>query len=181
MDIGIISSRYAKSLLKFAIENGEAELVFQELGTLKRLFVEITELKNALNSPIVTSPQKVDLLTKAAVAEGASCTKSLSRFVQLVVENRRAEFMPFIAEAYITQYRKQKGLIESRLVVASKVSEDMKERLLKIVEDFSEKKVELSTEIDPEIGGGFVLYYDNYRFDASLRSKLNEMRQTLVK
>ncbi|MBR1446518.1 MAG: F0F1 ATP synthase subunit delta, partial [Alloprevotella sp.] len=41
-------------------------------------------------------------------------------------------------------------------------------------------KVEFSTVVDPELGGGFVLEYDTSRLDASLRTQIQELRRTLA-
>ena len=41
--------------------------------------------------------------------------------------------------------------------------------------------LEFETQVDPDIIGGFVLEYDTYRMDASVKSRLNDILQTLKK
>lgn len=41
--------------------------------------------------------------------------------------------------------------------------------------------VEFNTEIDPDIIGGFILEYDTYRLDASVKAKLNSILTQLKK
>ena len=50
-----------------------------------------------------------------------------------------------------------------------------------MVESRTKGIVEFETEVDPEIIGGFVLEYDTYRMDASVKSKLNSILNTLKK
>ena len=39
--------------------------------------------------------------------------------------------------------------------------------------------IEFEVEEDPEILGGFILEYDTYRLDASLRTQFNQLRREL--
>ena len=41
--------------------------------------------------------------------------------------------------------------------------------------------VEFQTEVNPEIIGGFILEYDTYRMDASVKTKLNTILTQLKK
>jgi F-type H+-transporting ATPase subunit delta len=41
--------------------------------------------------------------------------------------------------------------------------------------------VEFETEVNPDIIGGFILEYDTFRMDASVRSKLNTILTQLTK
>ena len=41
--------------------------------------------------------------------------------------------------------------------------------------------VEFTTTIDPDIIGGFILEYDTYRMDASVKTKLNSLLTQLKK
>ena len=51
----------------------------------------------------------------------------------------------------------------------------------KMVESKTNGTVEFETEVNPDIIGGFILEYDSYRMDASVKSKLNSILQTLKK
>ena len=39
--------------------------------------------------------------------------------------------------------------------------------------------VEFETDVNPDIIGGFILEYDTFRMDASVKSKLNNILNTL--
>jgi len=51
----------------------------------------------------------------------------------------------------------------------------------KVVEAKTQGTVEFETQVDPDIIGGFVLEYDTYRMDASVKSRLNDILNTLRK
>ena len=48
-----------------------------------------------------------------------------------------------------------------------------------LVESKTNGTVEFETEVNPDIIGGFILEYDTFRMDASVRSKLNNILNTL--
>lgn len=179
MDIGIISSRYAKTLLRFAAENKEEDKVYQEMQTLAASFRSVPALQQAMLSPVLTAGQKENLLDTAAAGDGKP-TETTKRFVRLVTQNKRADLMTFIANTYVELYHKSKHLVKGRLIVPVQVSKATEQKLRQMVESRTGgSNVEFSTDIDPTLGGGFVLEYDTYRLDASLKTQLRELRRVL--
>ena len=178
MDIGIISTRYAKTLLLFATDNKEEDKVYKEMQTLAESFRRVSALQQAMLNPVLTAAQKENLLA-TAVAGNSNPTASTLAFLHLVAANKRADLMTFIASTYVELYHKSKHLVKGRLVVPVEVSKATEQKLRKMVEDRTRSKVEFSTEIDESLGGGFVLEYDTYRLDASLRTQLAELRRAL--
>ena len=51
----------------------------------------------------------------------------------------------------------------------------------RMVESRTQGIVEFETEVNPDIVGGFILEYDTFRMDASVKSKLNSILNTLKK
>ncbi len=178
MDIGIISSRYAKTLLRFATENGEEQKVYEEMATLAESFRRVPALQQALLNPVLTAGQKESLLASAASGEHQP-TASTHSFLKLVVANKRADLMTFVASTFIELFHREKHIIKGRLVVPAEVSEATAAKLRQMVEARTQSHVEFTTEVNPAIGGGFILEYDTYRLDASLRTQLAELRRNL--
>ena len=87
----------------------------------------------------------------------------------------------FIAHAYITLYRKAKNIIKGRLTLPVPVSEKISKRLQEMMESKSQNHVEFEVRIDKDIQGGFILDYDTFRLDASLRTQLKDLYLALQK
>lgn len=182
MDLGIISVRYAKALLRFAIELGESEAVYAETERLVRAFTHTPALQQALTNPVVSNERKVQLILTAASASGKgdACTRSLQRFAALVVSKGRTELMLYIAPSYGTLYRNMNHLIKGRLIVSAPVSDQTVAQLKNKVESLSDSAIDFSIEQDPAIEGGFILEYGTYRLDASVRTQLAQLRRQLA-
>ena len=177
MDIGIISSRYAKALLKFATEKGENEEVYRSLMVLGESFVRLPKLRDTSNNPVLDDEKKYSLLN---MASGNTQSECLKQFFRLMIKKHRLPMAQFIAQSYVSAYRKQQHLIHSQLIVPVALDDATIERLKNLVKAKTSNEVEFVVEVDPSIIGGFVLEYDTYSFDASIRTKLNRMKKQLL-
>ena len=84
-----------------------------------------------------------------------------------------------MANSYITFYREQKNIICGKLTTAAAVSEATEQKMKQMVESRTQGTVEFNTEVDPSIIGGFILEYDTYRMDASVKTRLNNILSEL--
>jgi F-type H+-transporting ATPase subunit delta len=179
MDIGVISVRYARALLKSATDAKIEDSVYQQMQLLAKSFVEVPQLRHTIDNPMLSKEKKEMLLTTAVGgAEAAPLTKA---FIALVLKEDRENMIQFMANSYVTLYRKQKNVIRGKLTTAARVSADTAQKMRALVERNTQGTVEFETEVDPDIIGGFILEYDTYRMDASVKSKLNAILTQLKK
>lgn len=178
MDLGVISVRYARALLKSATELKLEDQVYKEMQTLSRSFLEVPELRFTIDNPMLFKDKKLKLIVTACGENVGELTK---KFVALVLKEDREKTLQFMAASYITLYRQQKNIIRGSLTTAAPVSKDTEDRMRRMVESKTKGTVEFKTEVDPNIIGGFILEYDTYRMDASVKSKLNKILTELKK
>ncbi len=181
MDIGIISARYAKALLRFAEENGEAETVYGETNALAAAFLSVPRLQTAMQNPVLLPEDKVKLLLAGASGGKGEVSESLRKFAALAVRKRRADIMRSVAFSYGTLYRRSRNIVEGTLVIPAPLDDATVARLKGLVESRTGSDVRFKVREDPAIMGGFVLEYDTYRMDASVRTQLSRMRRELSK
>jgi F-type H+-transporting ATPase subunit delta len=178
MDIGVISVRYARALLKSAIDQKLDDQVYHEMQLLAKSYIDVPQLRQTIDNPMIAKDKKQILLTTAAGPLASQLTQS---FIALVLKEDRENVIQFMANSYITLYRKQKNVIRGKLTTAARVSADTEQKMRQMVESKTHGTVEFETEVNPDIIGGFILEYDTYRMDASVKSKLNNILNTLKK
>ena len=178
MDIGVISVRYARALLKGAIAERIESKVYQEMQILLNSFLTISELRFTIDNPMRSKDKKRDLLVAAC---GESISPITRKFLDLVLREGREKVLQFIAVSYITLYRRQKNITIGKLITATVVTPAIEQELQQMVKHRTQGVVEFKTEVDPDLIGGFVLEYDTYRMDASVKSKLNTILTQLRK
>ncbi|NPD81564.1 F0F1 ATP synthase subunit delta [Prevotella sp. PINT] len=176
MDLGVISIRYARALHKSAVQTGCDEDVYNDMVTLASAYMDVPQLRHTIDNPMLPQEKKESLLKAACGAKPAELTM---RFLKLVLQEGRETVMQLIAQSYITLYRKQKNIIHGRLITATAVSPETENKVRQMVEHRTNGTVEFLTEINPDIIGGFILEYDTYRMDASVKSRLQSILKQL--
>ena len=178
MDIGVISVRYARALLKSATDAKIEDAVYTEMQQLAKSYVEVPQLRFTIDNPMLSKEKKEALLLTAVGKKPSELTKV---FIQLVLKEDRESVMQFIANSYVTLYRQQKNVIRGCLITAAQVSPATEQKMRQMVESKTNGTVEFETEVNPDIIGGFILEYDTYRMDASVKTRLNNILNTLKK
>ena len=178
MDIGVISVRYARALIKSALSMKLEDQVYQEMQTLYKSYIDVPELRFTIDNPMLSKDKKQALLTTAL---GKKPSELSRKFIALVLKEDRESTLQFMAASYITLYRKQKNIIRGKLITATAVDASTEDKMRKMVEQRTQGTVEFKTEVNPDIIGGFILEYDTYRMDASVKTKLNNILTQLKK
>jgi F-type H+-transporting ATPase subunit delta len=178
MDIGVISVRYARALLKSATDAKIEQQVYAEMQLIAKSYIEVPQLRSTIDNPMLSKDKKQALLLTAAGREPSDLMKA---FISLVLKEDRESVMQFIANSYVTLYRQQKNVIRGRLITAAAVSPETEQKMRQMVESKTNGTVEFESQVNPDIIGGFILEYDTYRMDASVKTKLNSILNTLRK
>ncbi len=178
MNTGVISVRYARALLASALDAQLDKQVYKEMAALAAAYINVPALKEAIDNPMLSNADKKKLMITAS---GGKPTELTRRFFELVLKEGRADLLQFMANAYQTLYRKHKNIIRGKLTTAVAVSSSTEKEMRKMVESQTKGTVDFETQVDPDIIGGFILEYDTYRMDASVRSKLNAILSQLKK
>ena len=177
MNTGVVSRRFAKALLEFALIKGDENRVYEEVKTLARNYSDVPKLRKAVDNPVLERSKKLALLKEAAGGEGVS--DELIRFFELVLEKRRESFLHFMLWSFIDQYREKKNIRIGKLTTAVP-SPKLVQHLEKLVGDDTHSCVELETEVDPAIIGGFIIELSGYRVDASVSNQLKRLKNEFI-
>ena len=170
--------RYARALLKSATDAKLEDQVYQEMMTMAKSYIDVPALRHTVDNPMLAKDKKQSLLETSAGQQLSQLTRS---FIALVLKEDRENMIQFMANAYVTLYRKQKNVIRGKLTTAARVSAQTEQKMRQMVESQTNGAVEFETQVNPDIIGGFILEYDTYRMDASVKSKLNNILNTLKK
>ena len=178
MNTGIVSSRYASALLKFATGTGNEQKVYGQVLKLHAMLTASPQLRELIDNPMsVPDSKKMDLLVSAL--DGDAMAEELQRFIRLVMKKRRMKLFRFMLVSFIGQYRETHNIKTSRLITAIPDPE-LERRISQIVKERKGDSVLFEHRIDPEIIGGFIFDIDGYRLDASTASQLKSVRRQFI-
>ena len=181
MNTGTVSVRYAKALLAHAVDCGADDKVYSEMQLLYDRLRSIPKVTEMINNPTVGRLDKIKLLQTVISDNPESLTQATRDFLAMVVNASREEFLLFMAQSYVQQYRKSKGITTVYLTSVVPLDEERKRQIREIVDTVvTESTLEWVEKVDPSIIGGFILQIDGYRLDASTASQIRKIRKELI-
>ncbi|TWV15239.1 F0F1 ATP synthase subunit delta [Bacteroidaceae bacterium HV4-6-C5C] len=179
MDIGIVSMRYAKALIQYAKDTGTEEKLYNEIRSLERSFRLHAELRLALENPVLSVKEKCSLISTASVGNDEP-SQEFSRFISLVLKKRRENILHYICIGFLELYRKANNIGVGRLITAVPVNEDVRKRIRESASSMLHAQMELQTEVDPSIEGGFIFDINDFRLDASIATQLRRVKKQFI-
>lgn len=177
MNTGLISSRYADSLLQYAVSLEHQEEVYDRVKLLSEIFVKMPALHRAMMNPSVSTTDKKKIIVTAC---GGSMPSSLSRMIDLILKNEREEALQYIALRFIDLYREKFNIQRGKLVTAVAIDEATEQQLIGRIQKMIKTNVEMESEVDPGIIGGFILTLNEFRWDASIAGELARIRNQFL-
>jgi len=150
--------------------------VGEELSDLAQALEDVPELTALLQNPEIEPHMKADVLDK--VLGGAD--ELVRNFVRLVVEKGRGGEIREIAAEFETLLAADEGVLDVELTTAHELSDADFDRIRTDIEQKSGRKVQASRTVDPDLIGGIVLQAGSMRLDASVRGRLERLRQQLA-
>src|SRR5688572_3604379 len=163
-------SRYVKSLLDLAVNNGVLEEVHADMKSFDRVLTQNRPLVNVLRSPIVKHYKKKNVLE--SLFRGRYNDLTLS-FFRIITEKNREEILPLIAKEFHNAYNEYQGIGKASVVTAVPLDNELREEILSLAKRvLGKSKVELKEEVDPAIIGGFILNAGTQQIDSSIKHKL---------
>jgi len=174
--MGVVDRVYARALFDAALEEGRLEQVRAELAELAEAAAEVPELRELLRNP------QIDPSAKAAALKDLldGSDQLVRNFVLLLADKGRAGLLEEIARDFERLVAQHEGTIHVALTTAVELSDDEARKLVKQIEEASGRKVEATRSVDPDLIGGIVLQVGSYRLDASVRGRLERLRQELA-
>ncbi len=177
MSIGTVASRYAKSLIELAKEKNVVDEVYQDMVLFKKTTDENRLLRAALASPVVRHEKKLGILK--GIFEDKVNPVTFSIFIIITKKNREA-ILDAIAAEYIKSYDDYRGIQKATVISSTPLTEELRKKFIGIVAEATGKTVELEEKTDPELIGGYILRIGDRQIDASVKSRLNELKLKLV-
>lgn len=169
--------RYARALLDLAMERGSVKEVHGDMQTIRDTLRENDSLRDVLQSPVLTANEKKDVL-KAVFSGSAPMTSEMFR---LLASNKRMGILEELAGQYIELYEEMQGQEVATVTTAVPLDKSLETKILKQLKAVTGKEVVLENAIDPDLIGGFILRVGDMEYNASIQSKLSNLKRELLK
>ncbi|WP_026776069.1 ATP synthase F1 subunit delta [Polaribacter sp. Hel_I_88] len=166
--------RYAKAILNLAKDSKDETAVNLDMQLIASTIKDNQELAVSLNSPIIKSGDKMNILKAVFANKVNNITLGL---FNLLEENKRIPMLGSIAQQYTLIYDYYKHIQVAKVTTAVPISPEIEEQVLAKILALTGEKANLENEVNPAILGGFILRVGDVQYDASISNHLNELKK----
>jgi F-type H+-transporting ATPase subunit delta len=172
-----IAQVYSRSLFEVAKEQDKLNAIRDQLGEFTDALNDNRDLQVFLFSPYFSTVEKKEGLHK--VLDGAD--PAFQNFLDLLVEKHRMPALFRIRRQFEERWQEENRLLPVQVTSAIELDDETVEQISSRIAEQTDRRIELSTEVNPEILGGIVLRVGNSILDASIRNRLEQVRRQLAR
>jgi F-type H+-transporting ATPase subunit delta len=171
-----IARPYAEAAFKLA---SDAKALPQWSAALSRLAALAANdaMRGLVGNPRLTDGQVATLLCDVA----GDLSPEQRNFVLLLATNERLAVLPEIATLYEAQKNASEGVLDARIASAFPLSAAQVDEVVSSLESRYARKVKATVEVDSDLIGGVSIRIGDEVIDASVRGKLAQLADALVK
>ena len=173
----VAGERYAKALFELSNESNRQGAVLAHLRALKAAYGESADLRRLVASPVWSAEDKQRGLL--AIADAAKFDPTTRKFLGLLASNHRAAELPAVIADFERLHADHVGTVAAEVTSAKALDSAQLDSIRSALRQSLGRDPELETRVDPSILGGLKVRVGSRLFDASLRTKLDQMKFAL--
>ena len=168
---------YARALFEAAKDDDVLDRVHDELGEFADALDSDRNLQVFLFSPYFSSEEKKDGVTKIVT----DADERVVNFLELLAERHRMPALFRIRRTFDSMWAEENKLLPVTVTSAVDLDESLVKDIGKRIEEQTGRRVELSSNVDPDVLGGLQVQVGNMVLDATVRNRLDQLRKQVAK
>jgi F-type H+-transporting ATPase subunit delta len=171
-----IARKYAAALFSSSKRIHQVEGISADLEAISDLLRKLPHLKSFLESPQISEKEKEELF---AISFRERISEALYSFLLLVLSKHRIPYLLPMAEEFKRLVKEDQGIVSARLISARQMEPFLNEQIKTELEKSSGKKVEMETQVDPDLIGGIIIILGDRIIDQSIRHQLSQLKEQM--
>ena len=168
--------RYAEAAFQLAMRDGSHDAWEKDLATTAEL-VGDERVARVVSNPSVPFHDRQATLERLL---GKRISPLALNLVQLLDQRGRLRLIPAISAEYTRMLDALRGVVAATVTSAAPLEKDEVAALAKRLEEMTGGSVKLATAVDPSLIGGLTVRVGDRMIDASVRGRLERLRDQLV-
>lgn len=174
---GGLAGRYATALFELADGQGALDAVDNDLRQVETLVADNPDLARSLQSPAVS--RKEGEAVVAGVADKAGLSPLSRNFLGVLAAHGRLGELGPVTRQFGVMLAERRGQATAEVSSAQPLSEEQVAKLRESVARYVGREVHLQATVDPDLIGGLVVRVGSRMIDASLKTKLQHLEQSM--
>jgi F-type H+-transporting ATPase subunit delta len=172
-----VARPYAEAVFKLAEQAGTLAQWSLMLAAMAQV-ARHPDMLALIGDPKVSDTQRSGIFL-ALCGEGV--TPEAKNFVQLLLENRRLQLLPEIAQLFDDQKNEREGVVDAQISTAFELDAGQLQSLVADLERRFKRRVNPQVRVDRSLIGGAKIVVGDTVIDGSVRGKLADMSAALLK
>ncbi len=168
------AKRYARAVFELASEEGRVDEWLRHLTSMSELMSDPT-VAAVLENPTIPAARRMDLIAAPRYLDPEA-----TNLARMLIETRHVDQAAGILEEYEQLADEAAGRVRATVTAAVELSADKRERLSRQLSKRLGKEVRVTATVDRRIIGGLKLQYGDRLVDASLATRLQQLRRRLA-
>jgi len=175
-EISTIARPYAEAIFELAQEQSKLQAWSDMLQSMAQVAGD-EDMQSVIGNTSVTKEQLVELFLSIC---GKNLTKEGENLVKLLIENRRLNVLPEIAQQFETLKAEAEKTIEAEVIAAFEVTAEQQKLLQQQLKKRLGREVSLTCSVDESLLGGAVIKAGDTVIDGSTLGQLRKLSTNLA-
>ena len=176
MERNRVTVRYAKAFVELSSEEGRNAPCYHDIGILFSSLINYNSFNEYILNPGVSNNKKMEQLK---LLFGNDFQPLTFKFLDLILTSYRVEYLIDICRNCIDMFRRMEGISSANLTNAFEINSELISQIKSKFELKTKNSIELTTNTDPSLIGGFIFTIDGEQYDASIVSRLSSVKKQL--
>jgi ATP synthase F1 delta subunit len=172
-----IAEVYARALFEVAKEDDALDRVHDELGEFADALSENRELQMFLFSPYFSSEEKKEGIGRIV----SDADERVVNFLQLLAERHRMPVLFRMRRIFDGMWSEENKLLPVTVTSATELDQALVEEIGRRIQEQTGRRVDLASNVDPDVLGGLMVRVGNMVLDATVRNRLERLRKQVAK
>ena len=169
---------YAKAIFEVAESPAQARSLHDELSGFEEVRRSSRPLQDSMQNPAVSVDARLGIVR--AIGGKLGLTALAVRILEVLTRNHRINQLGSVLEALAQMINDEAGISVAKVRAAHDLDDAQRAELRSALEERFGKTIELQVSTDPDLLGGFVAQIGSEIYDASVRGRIENLRESLV-
>ena len=167
---------YARAIYELARQEKQVA-PWQKLLELAGLILAQPEVDDYVTNPKVSSEKAAKLVTD--ILDDTSST-AVNNIITVLAESHKLPLLPAIAQIFASYAARDSQTETIEVCSAVELDAATKEKLVQVLAQRLQKKIEVDYQIDASLIGGATIRTEQWVLDGSIKNQLQELRKQLT-
>ena len=164
-----------QTAINYAVVLYQLKIPKKEIEKAKKIYKESEELRKALASPVISKREKHRVIER--IFPKPTCS-----FFKVLCDYNSVSLTEEIFAAYEDVVRKAEGIGFATLYCVTEPDRKQEKGIREFLEKrYPEKEMEIQIVKKQELIGGFVIRYQDYEIDWSLKGRMDQLKERLTR